>query len=67
MSSRVTHILLEDLRMRVRVNNLTIEGYVYDEIQGRWACPNGNALVENVQFLHSTSKKRDIETGEDQK
>ena len=67
MSSRVMHILLVDLGMRDRVDNLTIEGYFYDEIQGRWTYPNGNALVENVQFLHSASKKRDIETGEDQK
>lgn len=43
------------------------DDYTYDDIQGVWVDNNGQLLVNNEKFQGVTTKKKDIETGEDQK
>jgi len=42
--------------------------FVYDNIQGYWmSIVDGQPLTHNSEFAGVASKKRDLETGEDQK
>ena len=61
------HILLTEIERR-QVGNICIpEQFQYDSILGAWLAIGGKLLVEDWAFIGVASKKKDIETGEDQK
>jgi hypothetical protein len=62
-----THILLTQIERR-QVGNICIpEQFQYDSILGAWLAIGDKLLVEDRSFIGVASKKKDIETGEDQK
>lgn len=63
------HILLENLfTYKKRKGVTTPKNYDYNRKIGAWICVNNeNLLVNDKCFPSIASKKRDIETGEDEK
>ena len=62
------HILLSDTELRtVRPQDIPA-GFEYDTRQGAWFSMSDNTLlIDHAGFAAVASKKKDIETGEDQK
>jgi len=62
------HLLLRNLQFRKIIPISPLEGYSYDKIYGAWIAQSSNdLLVANKDFSSMSTKKKDIETGEDQK
>ncbi|WP_461791670.1 hypothetical protein [Pedobacter sp.] len=62
------HILLRGSSNRKIIFPVPSISFYYDEINGYWLSrENGNLLVFDATFPGIGSKKRDLETGEDQK
>ena len=68
-SHKRKHILLANARTyRVPDQDLSPENCEYSLSQGAWILrENGTLLIENPERPKQSSKKFDIETGEDQK
>jgi hypothetical protein len=62
------HILLSNLKYKPIRNIVPLDGYVYDIGYGAWLSTNKNSLlISDNRFSGIASKKKDVETGEDQK
>lgn len=62
------HILLNQLEFKEIREIQPLSGYSYDLFSGAWLSNfNGSLLIEHKDFSTVASKKKDIETGEDQK
>ncbi|MBC7390862.1 MAG: hypothetical protein H7329_16765 [Opitutaceae bacterium] len=62
------HILLNQLEFKKIRDIQPLSGYFYDLLSGAWLSDlNGSLLIEHKEFTTLASKKKDIETGEDQK
>jgi len=61
------HILLEKIEYRERRSPEAGDGFCYDVLHGVWHSGDRLLLVHDASFAGVASKKRDIETGEDQK
>lgn len=68
-ASNPRHILLETARSyRIPDQDLAPENCEYSLTQGAWILQDsGSLLIENAERPRPSSKKFDIETGEDQK
>ena len=64
----MSHILLQNLHYQGIRNMEVIDGYLYDNAYGAWLSTTQNALlIMDERFVGIASKKKDIETGENQK
>lgn len=62
------HLLLRNLCFSDIKSVSPLEGYSYDKIYGAWIADTSDSLlVSNSEFSTISTKKKDIETGEDQK
>lgn len=48
-------------------NKVKMQGYLFNDIKGFWVTKEGTPCMEDGNFSKPTSKKCDVETGEDQK
>ena len=62
------HILLKKIDARERKQPKPTEKFHYDVISGYWlSADNASLMIADEAFAMLGSKKRDLETGEDQK
>ena len=62
------HLLLRNLHFRDTNPLSPLEGYSYDKIYGAWIADiSDELLISDREFSSISTKKKDIETGEDQK
>lgn len=62
------HILSEKAYIyKLTRNKIKMQNYLYDDIKGFWITKEGIPCMEYDNFPKPTTKKCDIETGEDQK
>jgi len=62
------HILLGKVDIRERKQPQPIEKFYYEVKSGYWqSCDDASLMINDDKFGMIGSKKRDVETGEDQK
>lgn len=61
------HLLLQNIESKQVGSIDVLNDFLYDILKGVWSDNNGKLMIEHKEFFGVASKKKDIETGEDQK